>query len=80
MLSKNQLFLLHDSVSPREVSWLDYRVLPDLEVRIAYSSRANKPLTRTRQPNLGPARVRKDNTDTQWSLRRLPSDAREFPS
>lgn len=55
-------------------------VLPGLERKsnILYSNKVKKLLIRTSQPNLGSARVRKDNTDTQLSINQLPSDAPKF--
>lgn len=63
-----------------EVSWLDQVVLPGLDRRakIVQSNKAKKPLKRTSHPDLGPAWVRKDNTDTQWSINQLPFDALKF--
>lgn len=51
---------------------------PDRKSNILYSSKVKKYLIRTRQLNLGSARVRKDNSDTQWSINQLPSDAPKF--
>lgn len=50
----------------------------DRKCNILYSNKVKKLLIRTREPNLDSARVRKDNTDTQWSINQLPSDAPKF--
>lgn len=50
----------------------------DRKSNTLYSNKVRKLLINTRQPHVGSARVRKDNTDTQWSINQLLSEALKF--